>query len=84
MKPLLKDTVHRFPPIRLHCLTCGARLSTLALEDQTRDGRIVCSRCRMSEAGRIVETPLPRWSGWRDIVALAAIIALAWAVLYFL
>lgn len=84
MNNLLKGTQPRFPHVVLYCLTCRARLGLLALEDQTRDGRIVCTRCRLSEGGRLVETRLLRWNGWRDIVALAAICGLAWAILYFL
>lgn len=67
----------------LFCIHCRAKLSTLALEDQTRDGRILCTYCRMSEAGRIVE-PRGYWEGWGDILALAGMCALAWVALYFL
>jgi hypothetical protein len=73
----------RCPSIVLHCLYCRAKLSTLALEDQLKDGRIICSYCRRAERG-MVERPGMGAATWLDIVALAALCGLAWAALYFL
>lgn len=68
---------------RYYCVTCRTELTPGALRQQSLTGRLICHKCRLTEMG-IIEPPLPRWDGWRDILALAGLCGLAWAALYFL
>ena len=71
-----------YPPIILYCIHCRAKLGTLAMEDQLKDGRIICAYCRKAERGQAYLNNLP--TNWLDVAALVGMGLLAWAALYFL
>lgn len=75
--------------IKLYCLHCGTELSPVSENRQKYDGRILCIKCRLAEAGWIAGSNArfedeSGENGWWDIAALGAIVVLAWVALYFL
>ena len=70
----------------LICIHCGTELGPVSLDKQVLDGRLVCLKCRRAEASGL-NSSLAEDSGsqgWLSILALMAICALFWAVIYFL
>lgn len=71
----------RYAQVTLYCVSCRAKLGVLALEDQTRDGRIICAKCRMGEQGRLQgEEESLKANLW--IVGVLVVCVLAWVGLY--
>ena len=70
--------MRQYPHIILYCLHCRAKLGLLAMEDQLKDGRIICAYCRKAERGQAYMENIP--TNWWDVAALVALCAFAYAL----